>query len=113
MMYIRRIFYDLMSGEIILSYSQAGTMLDIMPLSHDFTVHHQLSDRTEEDTGCLEWQERDEEVEGKLVGGEYIARVDVTQTPHVLVFDVPPVEDDPELSDAEALAIILGGGVNA
>lgn len=108
MAYIKRVFYDLMSGEIILSYSQSGLTLNVMPLSHDFAVYPQLADRTEADTGCLEWQERDETVEDKLVSGEYIARVDVTRTPHVLVFEPILIEDDPELTDAETLAVLLG-----
>ncbi len=108
MKYIRRIYYSNENGEIIFHYSQSGEMINIFPLEHDFAVYPQLADRTEEDTGCLEWQERDEEKENKLTGVEYIARVDVTQMPHVLVFDMPPEDPDHELTDTEAIAIMLG-----
>lgn len=108
MKYICRIYYDLVTGEIVFYYTQSGEAFDIMPLSHDFSVYPELADRTEEDTGCLEWLERDEDVEGKLVGGEYIARVDVSQTPHVLAFDELPEDPDPELTDAELIAVLTG-----
>lgn len=108
MKYILRIYYDLFSGEIVFFHTQSGEAFSVMPMSHDFAVYPQLAGRTEEDTGCLEWQERDDETEGKLVGGEYIARVDVTQTPHVLVFDEPSEDPDPELTDAELIAVLTG-----
>lgn len=108
MKYIIRIYYALATGEIIFFYTQSGEAIAIMPLSHDFAVYPQLADRSEADTGCLEWTERDEELEAKLTSGEYIARVDVTQEPHTLVFVEPPEDPDPELTDAEALAILLG-----
>ncbi|MBQ8396716.1 MAG: hypothetical protein IJX53_00780 [Clostridia bacterium] len=108
MKYIFRIFYDLTTGEIIFFYTQTGEAINIMPLSHDFAVYPQLADRTEADTGCLEWLERDEDLETKLTSGEYIATVDVTQTPHALVFTEPPVDPNPTLTADEALAIITG-----
>lgn len=108
MKYILRIYYDLASGEIVFFYTQSGEAITIMPLSHDFAVYPQLADRTKADTSCLEWFARDEDLEAKLTSGEYIAHVDVTQTPHVLVFEEPPEDPDPELTDAEALAILTG-----
>lgn len=108
MKYILRIYYDLFSGEIVFFHTQSGEAFNIMPLSHDFAVYPQLADRTEDDTGCLEWLERDEDIEAKLTSGEYVARVDVTHTPHVLVFDEPPKNPDPELTDAELIAVLTG-----
>ena len=107
MKYIGRAFYDLDTNRVIFYYSQSGEF-NITSLSHDLAVYPQLADRTEADTGCLEWRERDEDVEGKLIGGEYIARMDVSQTPHVLVFDEPPEDPDPELTDAELIAVLTG-----
>jgi len=105
---IIRIYYALATGEIIFFYTQSGEAITVMPLAHDFAVYPQLDGRSEADTGCLEWQERDEELEDKLTNGAYIARVDVTQEPHTLIFTEPPVDPDPELTDAEALAVLLG-----
>lgn len=105
---IIRIYYALATGEIIFFYTQSGEAIAVMPLAHDFAVYPQLAGRSEADTGCLEWHERDEALETKLTGGAYIARVDVTQEPHTLIFTEPPVDPDPELTDAEALAVLLG-----
>lgn len=108
MKYIRRIYYDLSTGEIAFFYTQFGEAINIMPLSHDFAVYPQLADRSEADTGCLEWLERDEALEAKLTSGEYVVTVDVTQTPHALIFTEPPVDPDPTLTADEALAILTG-----
>lgn len=108
MKYIFRIYYDLITGEIVFFYTQSGEAFNIMPLSHDFAVYPQLVDRTESDTGCLEWTEQNAELEAKLTSGEYIASVDVTQEPHTLIFTEPPVDPDPTLTAAEALAILTG-----
>lgn len=108
MKYILRIYYDLFSGEIIFYYTQSGETVKVMPMSHDYAVYPQLAGRTEADTGCLEWQERDEEIETKLVGGEYVVSVDVTQTPHTLIFTLTPEDPDPELTDAELIAVLTG-----
>lgn len=108
MKYNNRIYYDLDTGDIIFFYTQSGEAIAVMPLSHDFAVYPQLADRNEADTGCLEWLERDEEMEAKLTSSEYIATVDVTQTPHALVFTEPPVDPTPTLTADEALAIITG-----
>lgn len=108
MKYILRIYYDSHTGNIVFFYAQSGEAIAIMPLSHDFAVYPQLAGHTEADTGCIEWQERDEELENKLTSGAYLVTVDVTQTPPVLVFAEPPAEDDPDLTDTEALAILTG-----
>ena len=113
MKYICRIYYDLSTGEIVSFYAQSGEAIAIMPLSHDFAVYPDLTNRSEADTGCLEWLERDEALEAKLSSGEYVARVDITQPTHTLIFTEPPVSPDPELSDTEAMAIILGGDTDA
>ena len=108
MKYIRRIYYSNENGEIIFHYSQSGEMINIFPLEHDLAVYPQLVGRSKTDTGCLEWLERDEELEEKIMTSEHFARVDVTQEPHVLVFDELPEDPDPELTEAELIAVLTG-----
>ena len=108
-MFLRRIYYDLITGEIIDSYFAVG-LESVLPIENDFENHIQLSGRTLENTGFFEWTEPDEEIESKMTV-RYELSIDVSKTPHELVFTEniePTVTNSATVDDYERALQELG-----
>lgn len=107
-MFIRRHFYDLNTGETLQSYMMQG---HIKPK----TVEEDAKNNNLENYSVFEWTEPNEQIENNFMTS-YDVTVDVTKTPHELVFDfTPPVpEPEPEPTFEEyynAISAMLEGGV--
>lgn len=90
-MFIRRLFYDLSTGEALQSYMMQG---DIAPV----VVEEEAARCELENWGVFEWMEPDEQIE-KNFSEAYGVTVDVAKEPHELVFDfTPPPVPEPEPS---------------
>lgn len=106
-MFIRKLYYDLTTGTVLSSHMRQGSVR-MTTFAKDVAALPELAGRTEADTGCMVWTEPDAETEAAFAACTGIT-VDVTQTPHAVVFDYSQPEDTGEISDSEALSIILGG----
>lgn len=81
-MFIRRFFYDLTTGDVLLSYMMQG---DIAPGTPEQDAEfYEL-----ENWGVFEWTKPDEEIEKNFLGA-YKVTVDITKNPHELIFDFNP-----------------------
>lgn len=107
-MYIRRFYYDLKSGERILSYMRQGDVLK-GSTEEDFLICPELLGRSGADTGVFQWEEPATEVEEQFTGA---ARVFVENGE--LKFEArekqPTVEEQIQAAiDAYTLELIEGG----
>lgn len=106
-MFIRRHFYDLNTGETLHSYMMQG---HIKPV----TAEQDAENYNLTNYGVFEWTTPNEQIENNFMTA-YGVTVDVTKTPHELVFDfTPPPEPVPEPTFEEyynAVSAMLEGGV--
>lgn len=94
-MFLRRIYYNTLSGEILLNYSMNGDLM-IVDTTKDIQFHRLNEYVLIEDIGVFEWLEPDEEIESKFNGG-YSISIDVSTTPHQIIFtEIPEPEPIPE-----------------
>ena len=94
-MFIRRHYYDLNTGDTVWSYMVEGNIMRRSTLDELNTIP-ELNHRTQDDTGVFEWLEPNEEIESKF-NGNYSVSIDVSTTPHALVFtEIPEPEPIPE-----------------
>ena len=94
-MFIRRLYYNLETGEIILSYYQTGSIV-ILDKEDELRIFPELQGYSIDELGVFEWLEPDEEVEAKM-RGRYRVSVDISKTPHEVVFtELPEPEPTPE-----------------
>ena len=102
-MFIRKLYYDLSTGAVLSSHMRQGSV-KITTFAEDAASLPELAGRTEADTGCMVWETPNAETEAALTAATGVS-VDVTQTPHQLVFDYTPlpVEPDPVETMEEAL----------
>lgn len=107
-MFIRRLYYNLSGGSVIYNYSMEGSFEYVDSETEKILF---FPDRDVLNIGSFEWLEPDEEIEMKM-NGDYDVSVDVSVSPHKLVFTervIPEPSDDDEISDSEALQIITEG----
>ena len=107
-MYIRRFYYDLKSGERILSYMRQGDVLK-GNAEEDFLACPELLGRSVADTGVFQWEEPETEVEEQFAGA---ARVFVENgaLKFVAMEPTPTVEEQIQAAiDAYTLELIEGG----
>lgn len=101
-MFVRRLYYDLGSGTTLHSYVMSGNIV-ILP-----------ADVVAEELGLtnyayMEWLEPDQAIEDSFARSYGRVRVDITQEPHVLVFDYSePPEPYNEYADMQAALGVLG-----
>lgn len=92
-MFIRQLYYNKDNGNLVYGYSMNYFHTDETPRL-DFAEAFPHIDV--ETIGLMEWLEPDEEIEAKM-NGNYTVTVDVTVTPHQLVFtEIPEPEPIPE-----------------
>lgn len=102
-MFIRKLYYDSTTGTVLSSHMRQGSVR-MTTFAEDVASLPELAGRTEEDTGCMVWETPNAETEAAFAAATGVS-VDVTQTPHALVFDYTPIEGeaDPVEVMAEAL----------
>ena len=98
-MFCRKIYYDLATGIVLESHMKQGSVR-MTAFERDVVVLPSLAGRTEANTGCMVWTEPNEEIENAFVGATSIS-IDVTQTPHKIVWDYTPIEE--EINDSESI----------
>lgn len=103
-MFIRKLYYDLGTGEVLESYMRQGDVI-MTTFAEDVATLPPLEGRTESDTGCMVWTKPDAEIEKGFEGATGVS-VDITQTPHKIVWDYTPIEV-PEYPDAATMEAAL------
>lgn len=93
-MFIRKLYYDLETGTVLESQMRQGDVV-MTTFAEDAEVLSSLAGRTEADTGCMVWETPDAETEAAFAAATGVS-VDVTQTPHALVFDYTPLPAEPD-----------------
>ena len=115
-MFLRRHYYDNTTGETVYSYSIEGAIKSVR-VEYEFETVLELAGRTPEDTGLLEWTEKNAEIEQNFVDSYGRVTVDVAQEPPALIFDFSPLPEPPaeesELEIAKEALTELGVDVNA
>ena len=90
-MFIRRIFYDKATGDIVMTEHMQGDIL-VRSVEELYATSARLAGRSPADTGLFEWREPIETIE--TLFASKIVSIDITQTPPALVWTDPPVEPD-------------------
>lgn len=93
-MFIRKLYYDLTDGTVLESHMRQGSVR-MTTFAEDVAALSSLAGRTEADTGCIVWTEPDTEIETAFANATGV-RVDVSATPHTLLFDYTPMEIETE-----------------
>lgn len=84
-MFVRKLYYDLPTGAVLESHMRQGDVR-MTTFAEDCAALPSLAGRTEADTGCIVWTEPDTAVEAGFAACTCVS-VDVTQTPHVVIFE--------------------------
>ena len=101
-MFVRRLYYDLETGNMLHSYVMSGNIV-ILP-ADDVAAGLGLTNYA-----CMEWLEPDQAIEDSFARSYGRVNVDVTQEPHALVFDYSePPEPYNEYTDMQAALGVLG-----
>lgn len=95
-MFVRKLYYNLFDGVVFESIMMEGNVR-LTTFEQDTATLPSLEGRTKTDTGCMVWTEPDPEIEAGFEGATGVS-VDVTQTPHKIVWDYTPIEE-PESPD--------------
>lgn len=99
MKFIRRLYYDITSGNVLNGYRMQG---DLAPLT--VTAEAEILGLT--NYGYFEWTEPDAEIEQAFTDSYGRVTVDITQTPPQLVFDYSSLPE-PEPTEAEDMQAAL------
>ena len=91
-MFIRRIFYKKLSGEVLYYYSQ-NTIPEELEVGK-LTIEECLPNENPEEIEIMEWTKIDEDIETKFNEGCEVS-VDVSTIPHQLIF-INPLDSIPE-----------------
>ena len=103
-MFVRRHYYDIASGETVLSYMLSGDVLT-GSIDKDYKRQEALQSRDQAETGCFEWFEPDDEIESKFAQPCVITVVDGE-----LVFTPIEKPEEPTYEELmEAYTILTGG----
>lgn len=105
-MFIRKLYYDLTTGAVLSSHMRQGDVR-MTTFAEDAAALPELAGRTEADTGCMVWDAYDEDTEAAFAAATSVC-VDVTHTPHLVVFDYTPVEESDPVAEMEAALNELG-----
>lgn len=109
-MFIRKLYYDLTTGTVIRSSMMQGDVR-LTTTAEDMAVLPELAEYATDpaNLGVMVWTDPDLAVEDAMTRATGIS-VDVTVTPHAIVYDFTPLPDpEPEPSDAELILRELEG----
>ena len=107
-MYIRRFYYDLASGQTVLSYMRQGDVL-AGSAAEDFRTCPELSGRSAGDTGLFEWTELIPETESQFSNASQVS-VENGALKFVAMEPAPTVEERIQAAiDAYTLELVEGG----
>ena len=98
-MFVRKLYYDLDTGEVLSSHMRQGSVR-MTTFAEDVASLPELAGRTEGDTGCMVWTEPDTQIENDFATATGVT-VDVSANPHQIVFDYTPVPVEPVLDPEE------------
>lgn len=96
-MFVRKLYYDITTGAVLESHVRQGKVR-MTSFEEDAAALPSLAGRSENDTGCMVWTEPDAEIESGFAAATGVS-VEVTQTPHKIVFDYTPIEEESGESD--------------
>ena len=102
-MFVRKLYYDLITGEVLSSHMRQGSVR-MTTFDEDVNALHELAGRTESDTGCIVWTAPDVEIESSFASATGVS-VDITQTPHIAVFDYTPIPVEPDPAEIMETAL--------
>ena len=105
-MFVRRHYYDISSGETVLSYMRQGAVLQ-GSVEKDFNTYEQLAERSLADTGVFEWLEPDADIESMFAEHDGVK----VEYGELVFFDYPKVEEPTYEELREAYNILTGGEV--
>ena len=94
MNFIRRYYYDLLTGETLISYMTQGE-IEPNTIEQDVELYGLTN------YGYFEWTEPDEQIEANFANSYGRVTVDVSKEPHELVFDFTPLPEPEELNVEE------------
>lgn len=75
MLFLRRFYYDIQTGEQVESYMRQGDII-ITTVQDDYNTLQTLQDRTEQNTGLFEWLQPDEDIEQQFATATTISVID-------------------------------------
>lgn len=107
-MFVRRYYYDLASGETVLSYMRQGDVL-VGSIEQDFERQSALAGRNSNNTGCMEWLTQDAEVELQFSEHDGVR----VENGALVFYDIPKPETPTYEELMEAYNILTGGEANA
>ena len=84
-MFVRKLYYDLITGEVLSSHMRQGSV-KMTTFVHDVAILPELAGRSEENTGCMVWTEPDAAIEESFSNATRII-VDVNVNPHQIIFN--------------------------
>ena len=101
-MFVRRLYYDFATGVMLHSYMMSGA-IQVLP-ADEVAAGLGLANYA-----YMEWLEPDQAIEDSFTRSYGRVRVDITQEPHALVFDMSePAEPYNEYADMQAALGVLG-----
>lgn len=102
-MFIRKLYYDLTTGDVLSSHMRQGDVR-MTTFAEDTAALSELAGRTEADTGCMVWTELDAAIEEAFFKATGVS-VDVAARPHQVVFDFTPLPIEPDPVEAMETAL--------
>lgn len=72
MLFLRRFYYDIQTGEQVESYMRQGDII-ITTVQDDYNTLQTLQDRTEQNTGLFEWLQPDEDIEQQFATAKTVS----------------------------------------
>lgn len=106
-MFFRKIYYNSQTGAVIANFMMRGNV-HFTSKTEDAAMYPEINNAGD-NAGLLSWTTEDTTVEESLKKATSIS-VDVSSTPHKLVYDYTPVEVDtePDATQMEAALNLLG-----
>lgn len=106
-MFVRKLYYDNSSGAVLRNMAMEGDVL-VTPLEDDLERLPQLSPYRDNpgNLGLFLWTEPDPEAEENMAKATKVW-VDVSETPHVIMYDFTPLDSGTLTSD-EVVGILNG-----
>ncbi len=91
-MFIRKVYFDLTSGEVVAAFSANGNVLRTTK-EDDLLIYPKIASYPDEKLGVLIWSEPDQDVEQQFSVATKIS-VDITSNPYKMVFAFDPIESE-------------------